>query len=214
MKKQLELNLDKGHHGGKRKGAGRKRTRSRGVAHEVRQKVNGRVPLHVNFKYRIYVRNKQTLKLLKRAIENARSHGLKVLHYSFQHNHVHLIIEAMNNQILTRGMRSLTNTMAKGIDRGRIQIERYHLHILKTRAEIRNATHYVLFNEQKHGNGICSTISDYSSLLNMPNWRELVQKFVKKRRITIKIERGGPWRSDPGCYLYEKSLHHDHTSRT
>lgn len=47
-------------------------------------------------------------------------------------------------------MRSLTVTLVRGIDKGKIQIERYHLHVLKTKAEVKNAVKYVCFNEEKH----------------------------------------------------------------
>jgi REP element-mobilizing transposase RayT len=81
------------------------------------------------------------LKILKRAIKNCRSHGLKVLHFSLQSNHLHLLVEAPNNEILTRAMRSLSVTFSKGIGKGRVQLERYHLHVLRSLKETRNAVH-------------------------------------------------------------------------
>jgi REP element-mobilizing transposase RayT len=164
MRRQLELNLCRGKKGGRRPGAGRKRIHSPGVAHRKREKVHFRHPLHVNFKLRASIRNKHCLKLLKRAINNSRSHGLKVIHFSLQSNHVHLILEATNNAILTKGMRSLTITFAKGMARGRLQLERYHLHVLRSLRETRNAVHYVLFNEQKHQGLKKAYIDQYSSL--------------------------------------------------
>ncbi|WPU66418.1 transposase [Peredibacter starrii] len=150
-KKQLSLNLYQGKSGGRRPGSGRKRIHSKGVAHRIREKVTNRTPLHINFKYRTFIKNKYCLKLLKRAIINARAHGLRIIHFSLQSNHVHLIIEAENNDTLTKGMRSLTITFAKGLNKGKVQIERYHLHVLKTIKETKHAVQYVLFNQQKHG---------------------------------------------------------------
>lgn len=204
---QTRMRLNGRNWGGLREGAGRKRRHSPGVAHSIREKVGTRTPLHVNFKYRFPVRNKTTLKLLKRAIQNARTHGLKILHYSFQHNHVHLIIHAEDNSILTKGMRSLTITFAKGIKQGRIQLERYHLHVLKTAKEVKHTLHYVLFNQQKHENGTCSTVDDYSSILSMERGLELIRKFASKKRMTIKIRRGEAWMADScNSYLYQKGL--------
>ena len=91
---QQRMKLSGGKHGGLRSGSGRKRIHSKGVAHNKREVVRVNTPLHVNFRYRTNVRNKVTLKLLKKSIQNAGSHGLKVLHYSFQSNHIHLILEA------------------------------------------------------------------------------------------------------------------------
>jgi REP element-mobilizing transposase RayT len=132
MAKQLKLNLYQGKHGGIRPGAGRKRIHSKGVAHRIREKVIARHALHVNFKYRTRIRHKKGLHILKRAIMKARKKGLRILHYSLQSNHIHLIIEAPDNALMTRGMRSLTITFAKGLRMGRVQLERYHLHVLKT----------------------------------------------------------------------------------
>lgn len=204
---QLKINLNGGRHGGLRRGAGRKRLHSKGVSHVIREKVLSRTPLHVNFRYRAHVRNKQTLKLLNKAIKNARSHGLKVLHFSFQSNHVHLILEAQNNSILTRGMRSLTITLAKGLDMGRIQVERYHLHVLKTVREVKHALRYVLFNQQLHEKGTSTKVDDYSSLLSLKNALDCIRKFAKKRRITIQVGRGTEWKPDASnCFLLRRGL--------
>lgn len=191
--KQLSLNLNKGRWGGRRSGSGRKRIKSKGVAHRTRERVTGRSPLHINFKYRTSIRNKYCLKLLKKAIMNARSHGLRIIHFSLQSNHVHLIIESENNMTLTKGMRSLTITFAKGLNLGKIQLERYHLHVLKTIQETRNAVHYVLFNQQKHEKGTYSVIDEYSSLLCLENAMELIRAFSKKNKITLKLKRIDSW---------------------
>lgn len=65
--KQINLNLYQGTHGGRRPGSGRKRQKSAGVSHRTRAQVSSKTPLHINFKYRASIRNKDTLKLLKRA---------------------------------------------------------------------------------------------------------------------------------------------------
>lgn len=112
--KQIKRNLFQGKHCGRRPNCGRKRIHSKGVAHRQREKINSNTPMRINFKYRAFIQKKHCLKLLKKAITNARRHGLKILHYSLLSNYVHLIIEASDNHTLTRGMRSLTITFAKG----------------------------------------------------------------------------------------------------
>ncbi|MFL5785769.1 MAG: hypothetical protein ACJ76H_14220, partial [Bacteriovoracaceae bacterium] len=67
-------------------------------------------------------------------------------------NHIHFIIEADNNHFLERGMRSLTVTIVKGLNKGKAQLQRYHLHVLRTRKETKNAVLYVCHNEKKHTN--------------------------------------------------------------
>lgn len=166
--KQIPLNLNKGKWGGRRTGSGRKRIHSAGVAHRAREKITKRTPAHVNFKYSLPIKNKDFLPILKRGILNSRKKGLRVIHYSVQSNHVHFIVEADNNEILTAGMRSLTVTLARGIDKGKVQLEYYHLHVLKSRMETWNAVRYVVFNEQKHtGQRKIDSYSSVSKLLKL-----------------------------------------------
>lgn len=194
--KQLALSLSKGLRGGGRRGSGRKRIHSRGVSHRIREKVSIHTPMHINFKYKAWIRNKQCLKLLKRAIMNARSHGLRVVQFSLQSNHVHLIVESENNEVLTKGMRSLTVTMAKGIKKGRVQLERYHLHVLRSVRETKNAVRYVIFNQQKHEKGICSKVDEYSSLLANTRALEWIKGFAMKTKMTLSIGKGEEWIPD------------------
>lgn len=206
--KQMKMNLFKGTHGGRRPNSGRRRIHSKGVAHRLREKVNHRTPAHVNFRYKTTVRNKDTLRLLKRALINARKKGLRILHASLQSNHVHVIVEADSNAILTRGMRSLTVTMAKGLKKGRIQLQRYHLHVLKSALETKNAIHYVLFNKQKHEKGTYSRIDGYSSILGLRNGLQLIREFAKDR-MTIVIGKNKPWPLDPPkSYLATTAVFH------
>lgn len=203
---QTKMKLSGGNWGGLRANAGRTRLHSRGVSHERREEVSHRVPLHVNFRYKINVRNKDTLKLLKHSIQNARRHGMVVLQYSFQKNHIHLIIEASSNEVLSKGMRSLTITFAKGIKQGRIQLERYHLHVLRTVREVRHAFFYVAFNQQKHESGTYSVIDHYTSVLSLENGLELIREFAKRNRITIKIQKGESWKPDEAqSWLYKRA---------
>ncbi len=181
--------------GGRRPGSGRKRIHSPGVAHRIRETLNRRTPLHINFRYRCHIRNKTTFRLLKRAILNGRRAGLRIIHFSFQKNHVHLIVEADSNKVLTKGMRSVTVTMAMGLKKGRVQTQRYHLHVLKSLRETKNAVHYVLFNEQKHEKGD-SHAGEYSSILSLVNGRELIREFMVKNKRRIRIVKGEDWLPD------------------
>lgn len=198
----MRLNLFKGKKGGRRPGSGRKRVHSKGVAHREREKIKSTTPLLINFKYKTYIKNKTCLRLLKRAILNSRKHGLRIIHFSLQSNHVHLIVEAETNDVLTKGMRSLTVTFAKGLNRGKVQLERYHLHVLRSMRETKNAVYYVLFNKQKHEKGTYSKIDEYSSLLSHPRSLEIIKTFALSNRMTIEIGKGEIWRGDYGkCYL-------------
>lgn len=124
-----------------------------------------------------------------------------------QTNHIHLIVEAESNELLTRGMRSLTITFAKGLKKGKVQLERYHLHVLRTLRETKNAVLYVLFNQQKHENAKQSTIDEYSSLLHMERGLEIIRRFAGSAGITLKLTKSDSWRLEKGrSYLLQKSL--------
>ena len=178
---QLKLNIYRGKKGGRRPGSGRKRKHSPGVAHREREKVSSRFPLHINFKVRISIRNKSCLAVLKKAIKNARSHGLRIIHFSLQSNHVHLLIEACDNAVLTKGMRSLTISFAKGVKSGGIQLERYHLHVLKSLREVKNAYHYVVLNQAKHSGLKRAQVDQYSSL----GWVKELRTLAKEAKVSV-----------------------------
>ncbi len=180
--KQLKLNLNQGRWGGRRSGSGRKRLHSKGVSHRKREKITNRLPAHVNLKYRISIRNKDFLRILKRAIFNSRRKGLRIIHYSVQSNHIHFIIETDNKHTLESGMRSLTVTMARGLAKGRVQLQRYHLHVLKSVKETRNAVRYVVFNEQKHTGKKMLIPDGYSSFCRFLN--------IKKDYCVTRMDKG------------------------
>lgn len=190
-------------HGGRRPGSGRKRLHSKGVAHRTREKVQIRTPLHINFKYRLNIRNKDRLRILKRAILNSQKLGLRVNHYSLQSNHVHLIVEARDTETLSRGMRSITVTMARGINLGKVQMSRYHLHVLKSLREARNAVRYVLFNEQKHTKRKTIQMDGYSSLDFLD-----IKTIAKKAKMTLVWNKKTRMNflNSPGSYFLHSAL--------
>lgn len=150
MRKQLELNLSKGRNGGRRPGSGRKRLHSKGISHKKREKVTHKTPLHINFKYKLTIRSDNFCKILEKAIQNAEAKDFIVAIYTIQHNHVHIIAETENNKRLSSGMKSLTRTIVKLLGKGSVQLERYHLHVLKSPQETKRAVEYVLYNDLKH----------------------------------------------------------------
>ena len=81
--------------------------------------------------------------------------GFRLVHYSVQRDHVHLIAEAEDRAALSRGLQGLAIRIAKGINKllgqgGQVFKERYHLHVLETPREVRNALQYVLDNAVRH----------------------------------------------------------------
>jgi hypothetical protein len=102
------------------------------------------------------LRNVPCFKALKRAFcgANART-DFRLVHFSIQGNHLHLLVEAKGERELSRGMQGLNVRMAVALNRlmrrrGRVFADRYHAVILQTPTQTANALHYVLHNRQHH----------------------------------------------------------------
>lgn len=174
--------------GGKRKGAGRKRgpgpTR---VTHRSRPALATRFPVHVSLKVNKGLPNlraKACIKAIERALIKARTDGrigtrFRVVHYCVQRNHIHLVVEALGAEALSRGMQGLTIRIAKALNKvwgrtGSVFADRYHGHILRTPAETRAALNYVLNNSRRHDRQQkrCATWLDpCSSAIYLDGWR-------------------------------------------
>src|SRR5438309_4172023 len=122
MARQLSLPLPKW--GGRREGAGRPRTRPHpglvgpGVPHLAREEINSRHPVHVTMRVQPgvgYLRVYRRAQLLEDAFREARLRfGMRIIHYSIQGNHLHLLVEVDSAESLSRGMQGLAIRVAKG----------------------------------------------------------------------------------------------------
>jgi hypothetical protein len=79
----------------------------------------------------------------------------RVVHYSLQHDHVHLLVEAEGVEALSNGMKSLAARLARAVNRifdrrGPVLDGRYHHRPLGTPREVRAALAYTLLNARKH----------------------------------------------------------------
>lgn len=146
--------------GGPRKGAGRPRVYERPPVHHVRRpKVARRFPSHVTLRVREGIpslRSKRFLREFRRSLRQASERGnFRVVHYSMQRNHVHLLVEAAGKHALGCGMRSISARFARAVNRvfgrsGPVLFGRYHLRILRTPLEVHRALRYVLLNSRRH----------------------------------------------------------------
>jgi REP-associated tyrosine transposase len=156
--KGAQLELPAKGRGGRRPGAGRPRSRRSGVPHLRRPRFRN-LPVHITLKVRDEIGSLRTEKRflrIQRALFAACDRlGMRILQFSVQGNHLHLVVEAVHHQALAKAMQGLAIRLAKGINRlsrrrGAVFADRYHAHLLKTPAEVRNAVHYVLHNRRKH----------------------------------------------------------------
>ena len=150
-------------HGGRRRGAGRKRTRAPGrVVHRPRPALASRYPVHVTLRVKDHVWNLRARRCFRHVAAAFRvatavreRRGFRLNEYSVQGNHLHLIVEAADAVRLARGLQSLEIRIAKNVNgvmkaRGAVFADRYHAHILRTPAEVRNALVYVRGNFAVH----------------------------------------------------------------
>jgi REP element-mobilizing transposase RayT len=162
------------------KGAGRKLIplhKRKYVPHREREEIPVGKPVHVTIKLNRNVvttlRNKVLFKKILRAITLARKKGMRLIHFTVQKDHLHLLIESKDKKQLAKSMQSLKISLAKSLiylkQNTRIKIfkERYHVHILKTLREIKNAKNYILGNAAKHG-VIKDKFDTFSSVIKAP----------------------------------------------
>ena len=93
---------------------------------------------------------------LERSWHEACERGrFRLVHYSIQSDHVHMIVEAGSARDLACGLKAIAARFARGVNRvfrraGRVLADRCHVRVLRTPREVRNAIAYVLLNARRH----------------------------------------------------------------
>jgi len=147
--------------GGKRRGAGRKPKGERAcVSHGKRPKVNASHPVLVTLRLcsELPSLRYEAAHAFLRGAMSASSQGgtFRVVEYSVQSNHLHLIVESKGELVLARGMNGLASRIARGLNKlwrrsGKVFSDRYHARALETPRAVRIALVYVFNNARKHG---------------------------------------------------------------
>ena len=145
--------------GGRREGAGRKPGPRPCDPHRRRPALAARFPCHVTLRLRRglpSLRSRNFLRELRPSLRAAcERQTFRVVHYSVQRNHLHLLVEAAGKEALGRGMKAVSARVAHAVHRafaraGPVLHGRYNLRILRTPREVRRALAYVLLNARKH----------------------------------------------------------------
>jgi len=143
-----------------RKRPGRKPGARHGVPHEKRPKHARWNPLHITLRavHGLASFRQQVIHLaFLEAFRTTRRDDFRIVEFSVQTNHLHLVVEAEDNDALARGMKSFAVranrlfNVASGRRRGQVWSGRYHRSDLKTPRQVRTALVYVLGNGRKHG---------------------------------------------------------------
>jgi len=146
--------------GGERKGAGRKPNGDKaGVTHLARPAFHAREPLHVTMRLFFavgFLRGFSRVRAIEEVLRAVQGRfGMRVVHYSIQGNHLHFVIETDEPSRLARAIQGLAVRLARALNRlarrtGKVFADRYHLHVLKTLRQVKNAVRYVLENFRHH----------------------------------------------------------------
>jgi REP element-mobilizing transposase RayT len=93
---------------------------------------------------------------------------LRIVHFSVQSNHIHLLVETNDRGRLTQGMKGFAVRVARRLNqllgcRGGVWGDRYHAHYLSTPREVRNALVYVLCNRVRHGGKVARDVCSSGS---------------------------------------------------
>jgi len=128
------------------------------MAHQKRAQHDPRCPAHVTLRAAAglsSLRADRVFPAVRSALIAATSSRFRVLQFSVQRDHLHLLVEASTPTGFERGVRGLAIRVARAVNRalqrhGSVWGDRYHARPLKTPREVRNAPVYVLNNWRKH----------------------------------------------------------------
>jgi len=145
--------------GGPRPGAGRPAAKRPIIHHVKRDEVCEREPAHVTLRVVKDVpslRRKPFVRAFQRSLREVKGRtDFRVVEYSIQVDHLHLVVEASDKNALACGMKAVGSRLARAVHRvfgrtGRVLAGRYHVRALESPKEVRNAIAYVLLNVRRH----------------------------------------------------------------
>ena len=185
---QLPLDLAPRTWGGKRTGAGRKKTgRCSDAPHRERPTVRRYDVQHVVLRTRKDIprlRRGKTYAAIARALRHTLGESaFRVCHTSIQRNHLHFLVEADGKNALSHGMHSLAIVAARAINRvlgrsGKVFAYRYHATAISSPRQMRTALSYVLNNWRRHDEDETSeaahraALDPYSTALSFRGWKQ------------------------------------------
>jgi len=148
-------------HGGKRLNAGRKPIGEKraGPPHVRRPRIERLLPVHVTMRMAptVYnLRSRRSFAVIARALVIAGERfGVRILEFSVQGNHIHLVVEAATHEALSRAMQGFSIRVAKNLNammnrRGRVLASRYHARVLTKPFDAWNVVRYVRNNHRRH----------------------------------------------------------------
>ena len=159
------------------------------MRHRQRPELSARHPVHITLRLRRELgslRRRQVYTAIWSAWSRLSAElGLRLVHFSIQYDHIHLIVEVEGKDSLSRGMQGLSIRTARALNRtlrrsGRVFADRYHARALTSPREVRNALVYVLNNRAHHTRTeLAQGFDPYSSAVWFEGWKEGPQRWPK-----------------------------------
>ena len=128
------------------------------MPHQRRERHVARHPVHATVRVRrelAWLRAKPVFAAVRRALGASSRAAFRVVEFSVQRDHLHLLVEAHDGAALAAGMKGLGVRVARAVNRvlgrrGSVWADRYHARELTSPRSVRNALVYVLHNARKH----------------------------------------------------------------
>jgi putative transposase len=185
--------------GGARAGAGRKPGAGLArVRHRARPEHSRDHPMHVTLRSKLRsLRSGFVFPTVRLTIASLRaSHAdFRVVQFSVQTNHIHLLVEASDGRALSSGLRSLVIRLALRLNRllmrrGAIWADRWHGRALTSPRAVRHALVYVLANAAKHAPASVQGLDPCSSAPYFDGFHDVARR-------DSAVTKSSPSRSPP-----------------
>ena len=152
------------------------------------------------------LRSSRRFALVRRALAAGKERfGFRIIRFTVQGNHLHLLVEAEDAVALSRGVKGIAVRIARALNvlerrRGAVFPDRFHSRALRSPREVSHVLRYVLRNTERHGGrpGIdpfCSAglAQPENAVAEARTW--LVRIVLEREEVTVHLgEVPGSWK--------------------
>jgi REP element-mobilizing transposase RayT len=133
------------------------------------------------------------------ALNAASKANFRVIQFTAQRDHLHLIVEADDKVALTCGLNGLAVRCTRAINRaarrrGSVWADRYHSAPKETPTAVRRVIVYVLFNSKKHAPASAAALDPCSSA----PWFDRFQEFIPRPSTPSPVRAPRTWLAREG----------------
>jgi REP element-mobilizing transposase RayT len=187
---------------------GRKPSKDSGVSHGSRPRLAASTPIHITLKWCAglpTLRDAGPDAIIRASFRHTNEdneNGLRIVMYSIQGNHLHMICEADGAKSLGRAMQGLKVRIARRLNRlwertGTVFADRYHRQDLTSPTQVHGCIRYVLQNRFRHRlTASCSNPNHpdrYSSGRWFTGWSEPHLQVTPDDLLDAPVQEPGTW---------------------